>query len=50
MSSFIAAAISAMEGKSLIIGPAYADVVSYGQNYSIEEITQENLEGRIRLG
>ena len=50
MSSFIAAAISAMEGKSLIVGPAYADMVSYGQKYSTEEIVKENLEGRIHLG
>jgi hypothetical protein len=39
-----------MEGKSLIVGPAYADMVDYGQKYSIEEITKENLEGRFRLG
>jgi hypothetical protein len=38
MSSFIIAAISALEGKNLVIKGAYKDVVAYGKSYSFEDI------------
>lgn len=50
MSSFILAAISALEGDQLVIKGSYKDIVTYGKTYSFEDIKQENLAGRIAMG
>ena len=50
MSSFILAAISALEGDQLVIKESYKDIVTYGKTYSFEDIKQENLVGRIAMG
>ena len=38
MSSFILAAISALEGDQLVIKGSYKDIVTYGKTYSFEDI------------
>lgn len=50
MSSFILAAISALEGDKLVIKGSYKDIVTYGKTYSFEDIKQENFVGRIAMG
>lgn len=50
MSSFILAAISALNGDQLVIKGSYNDIVTYGQSYSFESIEQENFAGRIAMG
>ena len=50
MSSFILAAISALNGDQLVIKGSYKDIVTYGKTYSLEDIEQENFAGRIAMG
>lgn len=50
LSSFIKAAIAALEGKELVIKGNYLDIITYKESYDFEAIKKKNLMGRINMG
>lgn len=50
MSSFIKAAIAALEGGEDVFSKSYLDMVTYKEFYPIEEIKKHNYLGRFELG